>query len=169
MNERSFSRAAAALLLLGALDSCGYSLARGAPLPGGGKSLAVAPFTNQTAFADVGGLFAGAMRDALAAHGRLAVEGDSSAASLQGDLRALHDYPSALGATGASAFHLAADVRLRIVGADGLLYEDNASAGEDYLQGIDVLGTEANRRTALRRLADKLVREALERMELAGR
>ena len=147
---------------------CGYTLARGALLPGGGRTLRVAPFVNQTAQAEAGGLFAGAARDALSAHGRLAPEGDTSVAELTGELRAIHDSTSALGATGASAFHLDAEVMLRVLAPQGSVYEDDARAGEDYLQGIDVLGTEANRRAALRRLADKLMREALERLELSG-
>jgi len=158
----------AALLASLLLAGCGYSLASGARLPGGGRALRVAPFANQTALAEAGGLFAGAARDTLAAHGRLASEGDERAAELTGELRAIHDSPSALGATGASAFHLDAEVLLRIRGPQGTAYEDTARAGEDYLQGVDVLGTEANRRAALRRLADKLMREALERMELSG-
>jgi hypothetical protein len=146
---------------------CGYTLARGHRLPGGGRSLRVAPFVNQTAQAEAGGLFAAAAREALAAHGRLAAEGDPNAAELTGELRFLHDSTSALGAFGASAFHLDADVMLRVQNGQGVLYEDDSRAGEDYLQGIDVLGTEANRRAALRRLADKLMHEALERMEMS--
>jgi hypothetical protein len=149
------------------ISGCGYTLARGHLLPGGGRSLRVAAFVNQTAQAEAGGLFAAAARDALATHGRLAYEGDPNAAELTGELRFLHDATSALGASGASAFHLDADVMLRVQDGQGVLYEDDARAGDDYLQGIDVLGTEANRRAALRRLADKLMHEALERMEMS--
>ncbi len=162
------ARAARALLAWCALAAgCGYTLVRGAALPGGGRALRAGAFVNQTAMAEAGGLFAGALREALAAHGRLAADGDLSAAQLQGELRVVHDSTSALGATGASAFHLDAEVMLRVLGPQGVAYEDDARAGEDYLQGVDVLGTEANRRAALRRLADKLAREALERMELS--
>jgi hypothetical protein len=42
------------------------------------------------------------------------------------------------------------------------------SGGEEFLQGVDVLGTEANRRTALRRLAEQLARSGLERLEAAS-
>jgi hypothetical protein len=148
--------------------ACGYSIVSGARLPGGGDKLRVAAFVNQTAIADAGGLFAASARDVLAVHGRLAPEGDSSAFTLHGELRVIHDSTSALGATGASAFHLDAEVMVRVLGPQGGIYEDDARAGDDYLQGIDVLGTEANRRAALRRLADKMMREVLERMELSG-
>jgi hypothetical protein len=50
-----------------------------------------------------------------------------------------------------------------------ITYEDAATGAEDYLVGVDVLGTEANRRAALRRLATTLAREAVERMEIAAR
>jgi hypothetical protein len=84
-------------------------------------------------------------------------------------LIALSSTPSALGAQGASAFTLSATVRVRLRDASGVAYEDQAGSGEDYLQGVDVLGTEANRRAALRRLARSLSREILERMSVAAR
>ena len=40
---------------------------------------------------------------------------------------------------------------------------------EDYLAGVDVLGTEANRRAALRRLMRALAAEAVERYEVGQR
>ena len=48
-------------------------------------------------------------------------------------------------------------------------YEDRLIESEDYLAGVDVLGTEANRRAALRRLATAAAKEALERYEVAER
>jgi hypothetical protein len=48
-------------------------------------------------------------------------------------------------------------------------YEDAVVGGEDYLTGVDVLGTEANRRAALRRLARALAAEAIDRYEVNER
>jgi hypothetical protein len=48
-------------------------------------------------------------------------------------------------------------------------YQDLVADGENYLVGVDVLGTEANRRAALRRLARTLSREAIERYDVSER
>jgi hypothetical protein len=53
--------------------------------------------------------------------------------------------------------------------AGNVSYEDRSTFGEDYLVGVDVLGTEANRRAALRRLAKAASRELMTRYEIAGR
>ena len=113
-------------------------------------------------------MFAGALREELEARGRLAPEG-ASGPELTGELISLTSVPSALGAQGASAFSLSATVRVRLRDATGVVYEDQAGWGEDYLAGVDVLGTEANRRAALRRLARNISRELLERMSVAAR
>ena len=157
---RSLALVLAALSLAG----CGYQLVRQGQLPGGGP-LRVAAFKNLTAQAEAAGLFAAAARAQLAARGRLAPEDDGAAAELAGEVVALRNNPSVLGAAGASAFRLEADLRLRVHSGETTLFAETASGFEEYLQGIDVAGTEANRRTALRRLADAVLRGALERME----
>jgi len=153
-------------LLVSALCACGYQLAK----PGEGKPEAyrVGAFQNYTAQVEAGGLFGGALRDELAARGRLAPEGGAGP-ELAGELLALRSTPSALGGQGAAAFRLEADVRLRLRDSSGVVYEDQATLAEDYLAGVDVLGTEANRRAALRRLARSLSRELVERMEVGAR
>ena len=154
---------ACGLSLLG----CGYAFTHGGTLPAGAKTLNVAPVKNRTALAEAGGLFEGALRDELQARGQLA-KGDAPAAELE--LLTLRSLPSALGAAGAIAFRLDADVRLRVAAVSGApIYEDAAQLGEDYLAGEDVLETEANRRAALRRLSRALSRELLERLAAAGR
>ena len=132
---------------------CGYKVAR---------------FENYTAQVEAGGVFAGALREELAARGRLAPEGGSGP-EMTGELISLVSVPSALGAQGAAAFSLSATVRVRLRDESGVVYEDQAGMGEDYLSGVDVLGTEANRRAALRRLARNISRELLERMSVAAR
>ena len=150
-----------------ALSGCGYRVARPGEVPKG-QDIRVAAFQNYTAQVEAGGVFAGALRDELSARGRLAPEG-ASGPELTAELLSLASTPSALGAQGASAFTLSATVRVRLRDASGVVYEDQAGYGEDYLAGVDVLGTEANRRAALRRLAKSLSRELLERMSLAAR
>lgn len=146
---------------------CGYRVARPGDVPKG-QDIRVAAFENYTAQVEAGGVFAGALREELSARGRLAPE-SASGPELTGELLSLASVPSALGAQGASAFSLSATVRVRLRDASGIVYEDQAREGEDYLAGVDVLGTEANRRAALRRLARQISRDLLERMSIAAR
>jgi hypothetical protein len=155
-----------ALALLAAVG-CGYTLAKPGEMPKG-QSLRVTEFRNHTAQVEAGGVFAAALREELAARGRLATEG-SKAPALAGELLALRSTPSALGAQGANAFRLEADVRIRVLDASGASYEDRATLAEDYLAGVDVLGTEANRRAALLRLARSASRELIERLSVSAR
>jgi Lipopolysaccharide-assembly len=155
------------IAIVAAACSCGYQVARPGELPKG-QPLRVAAFQNYTAQVEAGGLFATALRAELEARGKLAPEG-STAPELTGELLSLASVPSALGAQGASAYNLAAAVRVRLREGTNVMYEDQIGLGEDYLAGIDVLGTEANRRAALRRLARNISRELLERMSVAAR
>ena len=140
------------------LPACGYALAHKGQQP-----LRVAAVRNDTAEAEAGGLFAGELRSELQARGRLA--GESAAApAVEGELLALRSFTSSLGGDGAQAFRLEAQVKLRSAG-----YEDVLAGSEDFLAGVDVLGTEANRRAALRRVLRRLARELVERLEVAGR
>lgn len=140
---------------------CGYAPVRGTA----GQALRVAPVKNDTAEAQAGGVFATALRGELAGRGRLDPDGASSPL-LQLEVVSLQSVPSASAATGAgaAAFRLDAALKLTVAG-----WEDRFGASEDYLAGIDVLGTEANRRAALRRLARAAVRDAVERYDVAGK
>jgi hypothetical protein len=158
VRDAAWSRAAAALALCSALGGCGYSLAHK-----GGQPLRVPAFRNGTAEAEAGGLFTAELRAELNGRGRLAGD-ESQAPVIQGEIVGLRSYASALGSVNASAFRVEAQVRLRMPG-----YEDFAVGAEDFYAGVDVLGTEANRRAALRRLARSLSRELVERLEVAGR
>lgn len=119
---------------------------------------------NDTAQAEAGGIFAAELRRELSARGRLAPEA-SSAPELAAELVALRTAPSGVGAEGGAASYRL-DAELRIRAGD---YRDVVVGGEDYLTGVDVLGTEANRRAALRRLARALAAEAIERYEVNDR
>lgn len=160
-------RAACAGLLL---SSCGYQLAQGGALPSGARQVRVAAVDNRTAQAEAGGVFAAALRDELAARGRLAPEGAAQVPRLEPALLAVRSAPSAFGAASAAAYRIEADLRIRLTDPSGAaIYEDAQGGSEDYLAGIDVLGTEANLRAALRRLAAALARDAVDKMEMAER
>jgi hypothetical protein len=150
-----------------AASACGYQIARPSEVPKG-QPIRVASFENYTAQVEAGGLFASALRSELAARGRLAPEG-AGGPELTGELLSLASWPSALGAQGASAYNLSAAVRMRLRDGSTVVYEDQVGMGEDYLAGVDVLGTEANRRAAMRRLSLRISRELLERMSVAAR
>jgi outer membrane lipopolysaccharide assembly protein LptE/RlpB len=148
------------LAALLALSGCGYSVAAQR-----GQRVQVGAVRNDTAQVEAGGLFAQALREELQARGRLASDGPT----MEGELLSLRSAPSALGGQGVAAFRLDADLRIRVVAPGGAVaYEDRAALGEDYLAGVDVLGTEANRRAALRRLLRAASREMVERMEIAA-
>jgi len=159
-------RALAALALAAA--SCGYGFSNGGRLPKGAAALRVAPVDNRTAQPEVGGLFEGALREELLARGQLTEAGDAPRIDLE--VFALKAAPSSLNFSGAFTFRLDADVRAHLRDQAGAeLLADQLVVGEDYLAGVDVIGTEANRRAALRRLARSAARELLTRMAAAGR
>lgn len=151
---------AALPLALAAALGCGYAPVRG----GAGPGLRVAAVKNDTAQAEAGGIFAAELRRELSGRGRLEPDG-SAAPELVAELVALRTAPSGVSAEGgAASYRIDAELRIR-AGA----WEDAVVGGEDYLTGVDVLGTEANRRAALRRLARVLAAEAIERYEVNER
>ena len=152
------SRRTLACLCAAASAACGYAPVRRA-LP----AVKVAAIKNDTAQAEAGGLFAAELRAELSGRGRLASEG-SEAPELIAELVSLKSLPTVAGGDGAAAFRIDAQLHVRLGS-----YDDLVAGGEDYLAGVDVVGTEANRRAALRRLARALSREALERSDVAER
>lgn len=157
------------LVALAALCGCGYAFtATGGALPGGASSLAVPVFENRTSEAQAGALFADALRDALARRTRLTTSSDASA-RVEGVVSSIGGGPSALAAgSSVGAFRVEAVVELSVVEGARVLYTDRVAGGEDYLPGVDLLGSEANRRAALTRLARSLMAEALSRMQASG-
>jgi hypothetical protein len=148
------------LVALCAAAACGYAPVRGK----GGSGLRVAAVRNDTAEAEAGGVFAAELRRELAGRGMLEPD-SSSVPELRAWLQALRSAPSGVGAEGgAASFRLDAVVRL-----EAPAYADTMVGSEDYLAGVDVLGTEANRRAALRRLMRTLAAEAIERYEVGQR
>jgi len=148
----------ASAVCFGLCLACGY-----APVRKPGHAIKVAAVRNDTAQAEAGGILAAAMRTELAGRGRLGAD-SSALPELDVELLAMRSTPTASGGEGAAAFRLDAEMKLKI--GD---YEDRLIESEDYLAGVDVLGTEANRRAALRRLATAAAKEALERYEVAER
>lgn len=138
------------------LVACGYAPVR----RGSGGGLRVTAVRNDTAQAEASGIFAIELRSELGDRGLLQRD-DSGAAEMQAELVSLSSFPTAAGSEGAAAFRIEARLRVRAPG-----FSDEIVGSEDYLAGIDVLGTEANRRAALRRVARTIAREAIERMDV---
>jgi len=160
-------RALSSLALCVSCLSCGYSFAQRGP--SAQAPLRVAPLGNFTPQAEAAGLFSSELRAQLESRGRLAKE-SSSAPLLEGELVTLRDSPSALGLSGVQTFRVDAELHVRVRdSSQAEVYADGAAGSEDYLAGVDVLGTEANRRAALRRLSRSLAREIFERLEVAER
>ena len=153
-------------LLCASLWACGYTVVRADAVPGG-QALRVAPFVNKTALAEAGGWCAQAARQALLTKGRLASE-SSTGPVLRGELKTLRSAASALGAGGVAALRVEVELGLRIEQDQALLYADVATGGEDYPAGVDVTESEANRRAAIRRLVERVLGEAIERMQVAS-
>jgi hypothetical protein len=156
----AWRRGAGICVALCAAAACGYAPVRGK----GGSGLRVAAVRNDTAEAEAGGVFAAELRRELAGRGMLEPD-SSSAPELRAELAVLRSAPSGVSAEGgAASFRLDAVLRL-----EAPEYADSVAGGEDYLAGVDVLGTEANRRAALRRLMRTLAVEAIERYEVGQR
>ncbi len=115
--------------------ACGYVPVRAQPSGG----LRMAAVRNATAQAEAGGLFAEAFRAELAGVGRLDADGAPTPELLL-QIVSLASVPSGSSGEGATSFRLNAVLALKV--GD---YEDVLRPSEDYLAGVDVLGTEANR------------------------
>ena len=118
------------------------------------------PVRNDTAQAEVAGWLQSELRAELMTRNEL----DEAGAPLEVELIGIRSYPSAMGTEGAAAWRVEAEARARAPA-----FEDSAIGAEDYLAAVDVPGTEANRRAALRRLMRVLARELIERHDVARR
>ena len=161
MSSRSVGAGPRGLLALVLLcAACGYAPVRSK----GGGGLRVAAVRNDTAQAEAAGIFAAELRRELAGRGMLEAD-SSSAPEMRAELRSLLSVPSGVSAEGgAASFRLDAVLRL-----EAPEYADTLTGSEEYLAGVDVLGTEANRRAALRRLMRTLAAEAIERYDVGQR
>lgn len=145
-----------------AVGSCLFAACGYAPVKRAQPALRVVEVRNDTALAEAGGIFAAELRTELAGRGRL--DESETAPPLKTELISIRSLPTTAGTEGGSAFQVQV-----VMAASATGWSDQMAGSEDYLAGIDVLGTEANRRAALRRLARSLAREAIERYDVAQR
>ncbi len=150
------------LLLAAALAGCGYQMGAGtARLPPGAERVFVRPFENRTTNAEVGAVVATSLRQELA---RRQADGDARApARIEGIVEeATFGASSPNGAT----YRLGLVVSAKLLVNDRVVAEQRARREEDWLAGLDALESEGRRRLALRRAADGVARELLDRFEV---
>jgi hypothetical protein len=151
-----------ALLAALALSGCGYSLGAGsARMPTGAQRVFVRPFENRTTDSEAGALVAAALRQELARRG--AGGGSEAAARIEG---AVDDVSFSVLAIGPPpTYRLTLTVTARLLAEGKALAEQRAARVEDYLSGLDPLESEGRRRLALRRAAEAVARDLIERFE----
>jgi hypothetical protein len=150
-----------ALILLLALSGCGYSLNAGAGrMPNGAQRVFVRPLENRTTDAEAGALVAAALRQELARRG--ADAGSEAAARIEGTV---DDASFSTLGLNPPTYRLALTVTVRLLVDGKLLAEQHAGRAEDWLSGLDPLESEGRRRLALRRAAEAVARDVIERFE----
>ncbi len=163
-------RTAVTIAVACAVGACGYQFVAGHPLPGGVHAIDVPLFSNASGDIGAEALFAGALRDELSLQGLLA-QGPPDA-MIRGEITDIHSsaavvYPIDGGAGFAlGTFRLEATLRVRLVRGKETLAQADVHGSEDYSRGVggDILGSEAGRRAAMRRLATGMARDALRRL-----
>lgn len=152
----------AALLLAAALAAgCGYRFAVGGPgLPDGVDRVHVQVFENRSTDAEAGAIFAEALAEALARAGH--VGGADALARVEGTVLSIDSAPAATGpdGRGVGIYRIGARLRLALVQGGQTRCVRELDGAEDFLPTADLLGIEASRRQALRRLAERLMESA---------
>lgn len=145
------------------LACCGYRFV--VPnAPAGLSSLSVPVFHNATTEPQVDALCTQALREHYQRAGVLG--GDAAEATVEGVVTQVSS-GAFLAAPERGAFptyRLSAAVQLVLKKGGVVLRDVTVTGVEDYPSGADVLLTEANRATALRRLCDALMRDGAERL-----
>ncbi len=159
--------------MLALTAGCGYRFTAGsAVLPGGIRAVSAPIFANQTPEPGLQVVFTQSLREQLT---RAGIEARADAeAELSGEILSVWGGPALLTTPQANeqstlaSYRIFATARLRLTKAGQSLSELDVSGSEDYLPGVDVLQTEANRDAALRRLSDRLMRDGFERLATDG-
>lgn len=141
--------------------ACGYHVgAAGAGhLPPGAEKVFVRPLEDHTTDAELGAIVAVALRQELARRG--AEGGPGARARIEGAVENSSFAPSSPNGTTWFA-HLGVVARLVVDGK--LVAEHRVARDEDYLVGLDALESEGRRRLALRRAAEGVARDIVERL-----
>ncbi|HLV60808.1 MAG TPA: LptE family protein [Fredinandcohnia sp.] len=147
----------ASLLLLG-LAACGYQFSVGrSALPEGLGRVYVPVFENRSSEPEAGAIFAEALAESFARSG--GAGGPSSPSRVEGEIVSLVSSPAATqrDGRGVGVYRIRAKVRLRLLHEGALLCTREVEEGEDYLPSQTLLGLDASRRQAVRRLAVRMM------------
>lgn len=164
--SRAGRLAAVALLATG----CGYTFQARPPLAGGVERLSVPVFENETPETEVGTLFASALADRARREDRLAAHEEGKARIL-GRVRHIISGQAAFPVmvAGEGLYQLTAILELRLVrGEKDLVQTVRVTEAETYMAGAGPEETEANRRRALGRLADRAADQAWAKLTAAA-
>ncbi len=153
---------AAAVTALVLLGGCYRIVAPNSVLPGGMSSVSVPVFINRTAEPSAEVQFTQALRESLMRAGRLGDDG--SADSLQGEILAVSAGPLLSSVGRLPTYRLQCVIALTLKHGDAVVQRVDQPGFEDFPPGADVLWLETNRALALRRLADRVVADALATM-----
>ncbi|MFT3706534.1 MAG: LPS assembly lipoprotein LptE [Archangium sp.] len=148
------------------LSACGYRfVAPNSELPGGVRSVNVPVFMNRTPEPAAELTFTEAAKDQLSRAGRLG--GNAAEAELVGTIAAVSSGPvmSAPSLPKQPVFRITATITLNLVKGGATIGTATITTSEEFPSGADVLLTESNRGAALKRLADTMIREGLERLQ----
>lgn len=147
---------------------CGYRFATpGGALPGGARSVHVPVFENRSQEPSVEAFVTEAVRERYARAGLLG--GAASETTLTGVVLGVTASPTVVynSTQGAPTYQVSATVQVTLAKGGVVLGQSVVSLMEEFPSGADVLLTEANRGAALRRLAEALARELVDRLAAA--
>ncbi len=160
----------AALVAVSFTSACGYTLLRG-DRPFGASAIMLLPF-REAAPVGVSPLVTEALSARLLAEGvQLVRAADHADAVLSGEV-VDETWRLSPGAQ-AQAYQVTLRIRAKLVGKDGASkWESEVLVSDDFLTvsggELDLLATEANRRRALVRMAERAAAELCEQMVMAG-
>jgi hypothetical protein len=145
--------------------SCGYRFTAGnSPFPEGIKTVGVVVLKNGSSDPGLEVIFTSSLRDQLARAGRLS--GGNPEAVIAGEIQSTEFTPNirSLGSNAPNSYRLTGRAVLKLMRGGQVLSEAALVGTEDFLRRPDIHLTEAERGAALRRLADSMMREGIERL-----
>ena len=151
-----------------ALCACGYSFTQRYVAKGGAERVHVRAFENLSTEPALGAAITSALRSELSRRG--ADAGEGAATAIEGEVRSVEPAPASLRTVApttaeVATWHIAVEVRARLVQGGAKLSELTVRREGGFLAGADPLETEGRRALALRRLAEEAAREVLRGFE----
>lgn len=140
---------------------CGYRFSVGGPsFPEGIASVYVPVFENRSSEPEAGALFADALSESLARDGKAG--GPLAPARIEGVVVSLSSAPAATqrDGQGVGVYRVVGRLLLRLSRDGTTLCAREVQSSEDYLPSQNLLGLDASRRQAIRRLARRMMESA---------